>query len=108
MANYNGMVGNSGFSEPLTLDSKYYNLYTTNNINMACNNTECISHALSETSGWYNDYHNIIDETYPWMVRGGNYGTSSNSAGILGFYPSHIFGGVAADGSFRLVISPSI
>ena len=71
MANYNNMAANSGFSEPLTLDSKYYNLYTTGDPSTACNGEECKGHGLSETSGWYSDYHNMVNETYPWLVRGG-------------------------------------
>ena len=71
MANYNNMAANSGFSEPLTLDSKYYNLYTTGDPSTACNGEECKGHGLSETSGWYSDYHNMVNETYPWLLRGG-------------------------------------
>ena len=51
MANYNDIASASGFSEPLTLDSKYYNKYTNDNVALACNGSECLSHGLSETSG---------------------------------------------------------
>ena len=71
MANYNNIAASSGFSEPLTLDSKYYNLYTSDNVSTACNGEKCIGHGLSETSGWYSDYHNMVNETNPWLVRGG-------------------------------------
>ena len=57
MGNYNDMVGSSGFREPLTLESKYYDKYTNNNVSLACNGSECLSYGLSETVGWYNDYH---------------------------------------------------
>ena len=50
MGNYNNVVGSSGFSSPLTLDSKYYNKYTNSDVNSACNGHVCYSHALSETS----------------------------------------------------------
>ncbi len=106
MANYNNMAANSGFSEPLTLDSKYYNLYTTGDPSTACNGEECKGHGLSETSGWYSDYHNMVNETYPWLLRGGGYNNSTD-AGVFLFYGSGVSGGVGNDGSFRLVMSPS-
>ena len=71
MGNYNDVSGNSGFSNPLTIDSKYYNKYTNNDVRVACNGSECLSHSLSETGGWYNDYQNMVTETHPWLVRGG-------------------------------------
>ena len=43
MGNYNDVVGNSGFSEPLTLESKYYNKYTSNIVSEACNGGVCYS-----------------------------------------------------------------
>ena len=106
MANYNNMAANSGFSEPLTLDSKYYNLYTTGDPSTACNGEECKGHGLSETSGWYSDYHNMVNETYPWLVRGGYY-ESSTFAGVFYFGRATYVGGVDYNYSFRLVMSPS-
>ena len=104
MANYNNMAANSGFSEPLTLDSKYYNLYTTGDPSTACNGEECKGHGLSETSGWYSDYHNMVNETYPWLLRGGHYGNDT-AAGVFGFGVNA--GGGDYEVSFRLVMSPS-
>ena len=106
MANYNNMAANSGFSEPLTLDSKYYNLYTTGDPSTACNGEECKGHGLSETSGWYSDYHNMVNETYPWLLRGGRY-SSDSGAGVFCFTYTGLTGSAGADGSFRLVMSPS-
>ena len=106
MANYNNMAANSGFSEPLTLDSKYYNLYTTGDPSTACNGEECKGHGLSETSGWYSDYHNMVNETYPWLVRGGGY-YSGSGAGVFLFSYTILTGGAGPDYSFRLVMSPS-
>ena len=107
MANYNNMAANSGFSEPLTLDSKYYNLYTTGDPSTACNGEECKGHGLSETSGWYSDYHNMVNETYPWLVRGGGCNAGANYAGVFYFVNVGVTGGVYLSGSFRLVMSPS-
>ncbi|HIT37189.1 MAG TPA: hypothetical protein IAB59_01750, partial [Candidatus Onthousia faecipullorum] len=71
MGNYNDISASSGFSEPLTLESKYYDKYTSNDVSLACNGSECLSHGLSETAGWYNDYRNMVSEEYPWLLRGG-------------------------------------
>ena len=107
MGNYNDMAASSGFSEPLTLDSKYYNKYTNSDASLACNGRECLSYSLSETSGWYNDYHNMVSETYPWLLRGGRY-YSSTGAGVFGFNSASELGGPGSNCSFRLVMSPSL
>ena len=104
MGNYNDKSGNSGFSNPLTIDSKYYNKYTSNDVGVACNGSECLSHGLSETKGWYNDYQNMVTETYPWLVRGGYY-DNNNYAGVFSFYGSGSAGSYYAGSSFRLVMS---
>ncbi|HIT36966.1 MAG TPA: hypothetical protein IAB59_00625 [Candidatus Onthousia faecipullorum] len=105
MANYNDIASASGFSDPLTLESKYYDKYTSNNVSLACNGSECISHGLSETSGWYNDYHNMLIEEYPWWVRGGRFSDVTDT-GVLSFGGAS--GGSSDDGSFHLVISPKL
>ena len=102
MGNYNDLIGSSGFSKPLTIDSKYYNKYTNNDVSVACNGSECLSHGLSETSEWYKDYRNIVSETHPWLLRGGNYFNSSN-AGV--FYFNIAYGSVGVNYSYRLVMS---
>ena len=100
MANYNDIVASSGFANPLTLDSKYYDKYTSGDSSTACNGSECISHALSETSGWYNDYHNMVNEERSWILRSGAY-YSSESDGVFRY---NIYSGSqAGDESFRLV-----
>ena len=104
MGNYNDVSGNSGFSNPLTIDSKYYNKYTNNDVRVACNGSECLSHSLSETGGWYNDYQNMVTETYPWLVRGGDY-DNYDDAGVFGFHGSSNAGSYSANYSFRLVMS---
>ena len=69
MGNYNDVIGNSGFDT--MPETKYYNKYTSDNPLTACNGNECISHGLSETAGWYNDYQTMVSETSPWVMRGG-------------------------------------
>ena len=104
MGNYNDTVGSSVFSDPLTLDVKYYNKYTSNVASTACNGEECKGHGLSETSGWYSDYHNMVNETYPWLLRGGH----CNDGSGAGVFVVGIFNGGGNNGySFRLVMSPS-
>ena len=104
MGNYNDVSGNSGFSNPLTIDSKYYNKYTNNDISVACNGSECLSHGLSETSGWYNDYHVMISKKLPWLLRGGGY-YDNTLAGIFNFDDSELAGASYNLASFRLVMS---
>ncbi len=103
MGNYNDLIGYSGFSNPLTIDSKYYNKYTSNDVGIACNGRECLSHSLSETVGWYNDYHSMVTEMAPWLIRGGG-NSNSDDAGVFYFALNE---GDASYGafSFRLVMS---
>ena len=104
----NDMAASSGFSDPLTLDSKYYNKYTNNDPSLAFNGNECLSHSLSETSGWYNDYHSMVSETYPWLLRGGSY-FNGTGAGVFGFNANtSAIGGSYIIYSFRLVMSPNL
>ncbi len=100
MGNYNDTIGSSGFSA--MPDAKYYDKYTSDNVRQACNGGECLSHALSETAGWYSDAQNMISATYPWFVRGGSY-VNDASAGVFYFY--NVVGNGGSDRSFRLVMS---
>ena len=104
MANYNDMVGSSGFSE--MPPKEYYDKYTTDNILTACSGNECLGHGLSETAGWYNDTRSFISTEYPWLVRGG--GTDHNSNhGVFRFDLSLELGTEGVNISFRLVMSPN-
>ena len=106
MGNYNDIAASSGFSEPLTLEGKYYNKYTSNIASEACNGGVCYSHALSETAGWYSDYQTMVTQTNPWLVRGGY--CYNIDAGVFYFNASSwAIGGANSNGSFRLVMSPS-
>ena len=102
MANYNDVIGSSGFIEPLTLDSKYYNKYTSYDESKACNGSTCISHGLSEIAGWYNDYQSMVIEQYPWLVRGGNY-YNDIDAGSYNF--GVVAGGTSGSYSYRLTLT---
>ena len=98
MGNYNDIIGYSGFTT--MPDSKYYDKYTTTNIWTACNSGECLSHALSETRGWYNDIRVMINETEAWMMRGGSNGAGR---GIFYFSNANRNGDAFEPYSFRLV-----
>ena len=101
MGNYNDVIGGSGFTTMLA--SKYYDKYTNDNVSVACNGNECLSHSLSETAGWYNDSRMMVSEEYPWMIRGGFfYGTGS---GIFHYGISENAMGGSDWGSFRLVVT---
>ena len=102
MANYNNVIGNSGFES--VPDLKYYNKYTSSIVSEACNGNVCLSHGLSETADWYSDYKSMIDETYSWLLHGGYY-HDTVGAGVFSFGHGN---GAGDDGSFRLVISPSL
>ena len=100
MGNYNDMVGNSGF---ITMpDSIYYDKYTSSDTNMVCNENECISHSLSEATGWYQDYYTMINNNYPWFVHSGHYG-DNNGAGLFYYSYAGVKGEIGINGSFRLV-----
>ena len=105
MGNYNDMIGSSGFeSMP---ESKYYDKYTSSDVLTACNGNECLSHGLSETRIWYNDFLLKVDDSYYWMLRSGRY---NNNYDVGIFYSSHsvIQAAGASDGSFRLVLITTI
>ncbi|HIS39122.1 MAG TPA: hypothetical protein IAB45_06415, partial [Candidatus Onthousia faecavium] len=74
----------------------------SDNVRQACNGGECLSHALSETAGWYSDAQNMISATYPWFLRGGGY-YSTTYAGV--FYFSYSGAGGYIGSSIRLVMS---
>ena len=96
MGNYNDDVGNSSFE--IMPESKYYDKYTSTIISEACNGKICFSHALSETSYWYNDLFTTFIETGMWMLRGVN--------SSYGLFASNVNNGQGySNDSFRLVLS---
>ena len=99
MSNYNDIVALSGFI--LMPESKYYNKYTSDDMSIACNGNECLSHGLTEVRWWYNDGHTFSNEEYPWIARGGSYSDNVGS-GIFYFQP-FITGGQHEYAPFRLV-----
>ena len=104
MGNYNDMAASSGFRDPLTIYSKYYDKYVSHDTTVACNGGVCTSHALSETAGWYSDAQTMVSEEYPWLVRGCSYFYGAN-AGVFNFSCTTNQGVGNSNHSFRLVMS---
>ena len=98
-SNSNSGLGYSGFNGKLSSSNeiinygldiptmKYYDKYTTNIMTTTCDSKICYGHALSETSGWYNDYSEMITRDWPWFTRSGHYGFNERS-GIFAFAQS--------------------
>ncbi len=99
MGNYNDVVGDSSFSEPLSIEVKYYNKYTSDDLNVACNGSACISQGLSETTGWYNDAQTMVKDLNPWMARGSEYNYDGGIFTVTATNP----GSAGRGHSFRLV-----
>ena len=83
------------------LEDHYYNFYTDSDSLLACDNQPCLSHALHELSGWYQNGIGLPGR-FPWAVRGGtSYDTKIRSGlftmASVGGNNSYIF-------SFRLVL----
>ena len=83
---FNGKTGNdngnivNGVSMP---ESKYYDIYKTNNVLTACdNNGPCLGHAMSETASWYGDISYMVYSNFPWFMRGGFYNYTTD-AGVF-------------------------
>ena len=105
MGNYNNLISGSGFS--IMPESKYYDKYTNEDILTTCNGKECLSHGLSETSGWYNDWSDMPNEIRSWIVRGGRYFDDKEVikgviTGIFYFYES--YGNNDYNRTFRLIL----
>lgn len=77
---------------------KYYDAYTSDNKTTACNGGICKGHALSEVTGWYNDYAVFVYASAPWSARGG----SCNSTTYAGIFNSNgRMGDASSDTTFR-------
>ena len=99
MGNFNNTIASSGFTT--MPETKYYDLYTTNDYETACNSGKCLGHATIETKNWYQDYYYSVNSSVPWVNRGGHYDDAAD-AGV--FSTSNYYGGAAYGygDSFRL------
>ena len=102
---YTGKTGldNETYTERSWPDSKYYDLYTTSDVNTACNGKPCKGHALNEVAGWYGDYSNMVHAWNPWIICGGNWNDGA-MAGIFSLYSTN--GYAVSYYSFRIVLAP--
>ena len=55
-------------------------------------------------SSWYGDYARIINSSYPWFLRGGDFGFGTES-GAFAFYD--FSGTTYASSSFRIILTPT-
>lgn len=83
-------------------DSKYYDNYTTETSNTACNNQLCYGHGFEETAGWYNDEATFLTYTNPWIMRGGVFDGDTIS-GIFSY--SGTLGYSGAFATFRVALT---
>ena len=97
-------LSNAGFTSAPA--SKYYDAYTSTTSTTACNSGICYGHALSETSGWYNDSAHFVSASDPWVSRGGSCNFSTN-AGLFNSY--YLNGNAYVSVSFRSVfLAPGV
>ena len=99
MGNYNDLIGESGFI--IMPEFKYYVKYTSDNMSIACNGTECLSHNFSETLKWYGDYKSMVNTSRPWVICGGHY--SLSNVGIFYSTRYEYTSSGNGGGTFRLV-----
>ena len=100
---YTGLLQDgTTFTGKSWLEDKYYDFYTSSDLLTACGGKACISQALNETEGWYDDYAVMVTAPLPWLVRGG-FCTYGSPAGVFYFYYSS--GCLDDKYSFRLVLS---
>ena len=92
---FTGMLSDGTTYTGITFpNSKYYNLYTSDEA--------YTGHALTETNGWYSDIASFVYAGNPWFIRGGFY-NNSTVAGVFSFYYSN--GNSISSNSSRFVIS---
>ena len=111
----NTTASNSGFNGKLNdntdynlglpcPEQKYYDLYTSDVINKACNGGICYGHALSEVSFWNNNQQAVIYKTEPWRQRGGYYGDRTDFH-YTGLFNSHRLSGAPRNiNTFRIAL----
>ena len=94
----------AGFTEQTKPASKYYDEYTTTFTPTSCNNGICYGHALSETMGWYSDHADFTSSGFPWLVRGGYFGSMPPTTGVFYFSSSNGGTNSGSDSGFRIVL----
>lgn len=103
---FNGSLNSGSYNSGIDFpEAKYYDLYTTSNVNTACSEGICYGHSLSEILRWYGDNPFFIDSAFPWFARGGHLSEGVN-AGVFLFTAWE--GGTSIAGSSRAVLVPEV
>lgn len=103
---FNGSLNSGSYNSGIDFpEAKYYDLYTTSNVNTACSEGICYGHALSEILRWYGDNPFFIDSAFPWFARGGHL-SEGVQAGVFLFTAWE--GGTSIAGSSRAVLVPEV
>lgn len=84
---------------PSNLKAKYYDIYTSEDISIACSNEVCYGHALSETYGWYDELSAFLNSELPYLSFGGC--ITHDGTGGFRYYQGS---GWDANDAFRIVI----
>ncbi len=88
-------------------DSKYYDVYTSDNVETSCNGKPCKGYALNEIQGWYGDNVSTVNEINPWYVRSGEHLDITNNLLSSGTFASGVhLGRSGVRFSFRQVLAP--
>ena len=106
MGNYNDTISSAGFSS--MPEAKYYDKYTGTDseddftkYHLGDATKETVKAKSSGENAWYQDYSVSVYSSYPWVLRGGDY-YSSTGAGVFNFY---YYNGLSYDdASFRVVL----
>ena len=93
--------GNSGFTTSDNYNAKYYNLYVANT-SPTNSNIRILGDATAETHNWFGDRVDYLVTQYPWYLRGGYLGNTTET-GIFHF--SHYEGQNFNNFGFRLVLA---
>ena len=88
MSFYQSIPENSDI--PSYIKPKHYEIFSSTNINTACNDEICYGYSLSETFGWYSSHSAFINDSYPIITFGGC-PTHSGHSGFR-FYQSLLLG----------------
>ncbi len=81
------------------IKSKYYEIYSSTDPSIACNNDVCYSHALSETKKWYNGLNKMPDDEKKHIIHGGDKQYKGGSG--FAYYDHH---GIGSNTTFRIII----
>ena len=96
MGNYNKTAGSSGLTVS-GVPAEHIDIYSGNNVSASH-----LGDATGETAGWYSDFANFVDSSFPWFIRGGYYNNGDN-AGVFNF--DYFSGEAHKYSGFRVVLS---